>query len=76
MDQVIKEIQEDSKNDQVYGLVLDLGSLESVRHCVESFKKLNLPLNVLICNAGVMAPPYGKTKDGFETQVMVNSGNC
>jgi len=47
---------------------LDLASLASVRSSAEQFNKLNLPLHYLILNAGVMACPYGKTKDGFETQ--------
>ncbi|VUC37258.1 unnamed protein product [Clonostachys rosea] len=29
-------------------------------------------LDILTCNAGVMNPPEGKTKDGFETQVGTN----
>ncbi|KAH7306086.1 short-chain dehydrogenase/reductase-like protein [Rhexocercosporidium sp. MPI-PUGE-AT-0058] len=29
-------------------------------------------LNVLVCNAGIMAAPFSKTKDGFESQFGVN----
>lgn len=32
---------------------LDLGSLESTKNFIESFKQKNLPLHILICNAGI-----------------------
>lgn len=52
---------------------MHLDSLESVRKGAEDFKKRsNGQLSILINNAGVMACPYGKTKDGFETQVGTN----
>lgn len=53
-------------------LELDLGSLESVRRCAEMMLKAGKPIDVLICNAGVMAAPQGVTADGFETQFGVN----
>eukprot|EP00953_Heterococcus_sp_UTEX-ZZ885_P000358 723-Heterococcus_DN1.PRE.3 len=56
----------------VHELVCDLGSMESVRKCAEDFKALNLPLHVLINNAGVMVPPFTKTVEGFELQFGTN----
>ena len=50
-------------------LEMDLGSFASVRNAV---KNLGVTLDVLICNAGIMAVPYGKTEDGFEKQFGVN----
>jgi NAD(P)-dependent dehydrogenase (short-subunit alcohol dehydrogenase family) len=47
---------------------MDMESLASVRAAAESFLKQSQTLNILINNAGVMATPEGKTKDGFETQ--------
>ena len=32
---------------------LDLSSLESTKSFIESFKQKNLPLHILICNAGI-----------------------
>ena len=32
---------------------LDLASLESTKNFIESFKQKNLPLHMLICNAGI-----------------------
>ena len=53
-------------------LHLDMESLDSVRQCAADFLSHSKQLNVLICNAGVMATPEGRTKDGFETQFGVN----
>lgn len=44
---------------------LDLASLRSVRAFVSEFRKKNLPLHILINNAGIFSP-HGKTEDGFE----------
>ena len=51
---------------------LDLGSLGSVQKFVNEFKKKELPLHILVNNAGIMFPPYGTTEDGFERQFAVN----
>jgi len=32
---------------------LDLSSLESTKNFIDSFKQRNLPLHILICNAGI-----------------------
>jgi NAD(P)-dependent dehydrogenase (short-subunit alcohol dehydrogenase family) len=53
-------------------LELDLESLQSVRQCAAAFLSKSQQLNILICNAGVMATPEGRTKDGFETQFGIN----
>jgi NAD(P)-dependent dehydrogenase (short-subunit alcohol dehydrogenase family) len=49
---------------------LDLGDLDSVQDFAGSFPYGRLDL--LVNNAGVMAPPHGTTADGFETQFGVN----
>jgi NAD(P)-dependent dehydrogenase (short-subunit alcohol dehydrogenase family) len=53
-------------------ITLDLASLESVRACADALVKAGKPFDVVICNAGVMATPQGKTADGFETQFGTN----
>ena len=51
---------------------LDLASLASVRSFAEAFLTKYNRLDGLVNNAGVMAVPEGKTKDGFETQFGIN----
>ena len=53
-------------------VALDLASLASVRDCAEKLLADGRPLDLVICNAGVMATAYGKTADGFETQFGTN----
>ena len=53
-------------------LPLDLGSLASVRQAAEQLRSGYERLDLLINNAGVMVPPYGRTEDGFELQFGVN----
>jgi NAD(P)-dependent dehydrogenase (short-subunit alcohol dehydrogenase family) len=48
---------------------LDLTDLASVRGFAQAWEG---PIDVLINNAGVMAVPEGRTKDGFETQIGTN----
>lgn len=51
---------------------LDLADLHNVRLCAARLKESGLSLDIIIANAGVMATPYGLTKDGFETQFGTN----
>ena len=51
---------------------LDLSDLSSVKNFVDEFKSKYNKLDLLINNAGVMIPPYTKTKDGFELQFGTN----
>lgn len=51
---------------------LDLGSLASVKAFAMSLLKDEERLDLLVNNAGVMFPPYSKTKDGFELQIGTN----
>ncbi|MCG8536855.1 MAG: SDR family oxidoreductase, partial [Pseudomonadales bacterium] len=46
-------------------LPLDLGDLNSVRQCVQLFLEKQLPLHILVCNAG-LAGAKGMTASGFE----------
>ncbi len=51
---------------------LDLASLKSVRACADALVAAGASFDVVICNAGVMACPFGRTEDGFETQFGTN----
>jgi NAD(P)-dependent dehydrogenase (short-subunit alcohol dehydrogenase family) len=51
---------------------LDLSSLASVRSFAERYRSAHDTLDLLINNAGLMAPPRGETADGFELQLGTN----
>jgi NAD(P)-dependent dehydrogenase (short-subunit alcohol dehydrogenase family) len=51
---------------------LDLASLKSVRAAADKLIADGRLFDVIIANAGVMATPFGKTADGFETQFGTN----
>ena len=51
---------------------LDLASLKSVATFADEFGATHRRLDLLINNAGVMAPPFGHTADGFEQQFGTN----
>jgi NAD(P)-dependent dehydrogenase (short-subunit alcohol dehydrogenase family) len=57
---------------RVQTLRLDLASLASVRAAAEDLRSRFPRLDLLINNAGVMMPPYGRTEDGFELQFGTN----
>jgi retinol dehydrogenase-12 len=56
---------------QVEFLPIDLGDLDSVRECARQFLARDLPLHLLINNAGLAGTP-GFTKSGFELAFGVN----
>jgi len=52
--------------------VVDLADLSTVRSFAEGYLATHEAVDVLINNAGVMACPFGRTVDGFETQFGTN----
>ena len=53
-------------------VVLNLASLKSVRSAADKLVDDGRLFDVIIANAGVMATPFAKTEDGFETQFGTN----
>ena len=51
---------------------LDLARLKSVRAAADKLVADGRLFDLIIANAGVMATPFGKTEDGFETQFGTN----
>jgi len=51
---------------------LDLGSLASVEAAANQIAGRHDRIDILMCNAGVMAMPQGTTEDGFDTQMGIN----
>ncbi|PQE18989.1 short-chain dehydrogenase protein [Rutstroemia sp. NJR-2017a WRK4] len=72
IDKAKTALGEPAQQSNIHFLELDLGSLSSVRACAAEFLKKSNTLNILIANAGVMIPPYGRTVDGFEIQFGTN----
>ncbi len=52
--------------------VLDLSDLDSVAAFAERFVATHERLDLLVNNAGVMVPPFSRTKQGFEMQFGTN----
>jgi NAD(P)-dependent dehydrogenase (short-subunit alcohol dehydrogenase family) len=53
-------------------VTLDLASLASVHAAAVEIRGRWERLDLLVNNAGQMIPPYGRTADGFETQIGIN----
>ncbi len=68
----VEKIKVENPNADIQVMLVDLANLESVNKFAENFKKKFKKLDLLINNAGVMTPPYTKTKDGFELQFGTN----
>lgn len=67
-----EKIQQQVPNAESEVMEIDLSSLKSVRKFATAYQANYQTLDVLINNAGVMAPPYSKTEDGFELQLGAN----
>lgn len=68
----LKEVVENSANENVALMKLDLSDTKSIREFADNINKDEEKLHILLNNAGVMVCPYGKTADGFEMQIGVN----
>jgi NAD(P)-dependent dehydrogenase (short-subunit alcohol dehydrogenase family) len=69
----MSRIRSEAPGAQLELAVLDLASLASIREVAARELDRGLPLDVLINNAGVMAPPKRQeTQDGFELQFGTN----
>ncbi|XP_059223839.1 retinol dehydrogenase 13-like [Stomoxys calcitrans] len=66
------DIIKQSGNSNVFNRQLDLASLQSVRDFAAKFNQEVDRLDILINNAGIMAPPRMLSADGYELQFAVN----
>lgn len=71
-DSLIAQVNKDNSDDAIpmTFLALDMTSLASVRSGLANFTHDRL--DILLCNAGIMAVPPAVSKDGFEVQFAVN----
>lgn len=51
---------------------LDLGNLASVKACADQVDARYPQLDLIVCNGGIMAVPFGLTVDGLEQHMGVN----
>ncbi|KAL1828134.1 hypothetical protein ACET3Z_006546 [Daucus carota] len=65
-------IQSEFPGAEVLIMPLDLSSLSSVRNFVSEFESLNLPLNLLINNAGKFSHKHAVSEDGIEMTFATN----
>lgn len=70
-DAAIAAIKADTGNEEVEFLALDLGDLDAVRASADAFLARDLPLHLLLNNAG-LAGQRGRSKSGFELAFGVN----
>ena len=68
----VREIVQESPDAKAVLLPLDLSDLASVQRFAGEFTGRYDRLDMLINNAGIMMPPFGKTADGFELQFGTN----
>ncbi|MDP4576137.1 SDR family NAD(P)-dependent oxidoreductase [Qipengyuania sp. G39] len=71
LDHAAREIA-DATGAKVETLVCDLASLDSVRKAAKEANERFDKIDLLINNAGVMAPPLERTEEGFELQFGTN----
>lgn len=69
---VKEEILKEIPSAKIDVMKLDLSSLASVKKFASEYKSTDLPLNLLINNAGVMATPFMLSQDNVELQFATN----
>ena len=62
----------DSVDGKTTPVVMDLSDFDSVRACTANIRAMDMPLDILMCNAGIMALPELKLVGGLEIQFVVN----
>ncbi|MEM9254323.1 MAG: SDR family NAD(P)-dependent oxidoreductase [Pseudomonadota bacterium] len=70
---VRQQIVQQTGNNEIQLLDLDLASQASVRACAAAFLEQHSRLDILINNAGMMTPEQTITDDGFELQFAANA---
>ncbi|WOG90227.1 hypothetical protein DCAR_0209470 [Daucus carota subsp. sativus] len=71
-EKVKEDLLKKMKDAKIDVMALDLNSQASIRSFAEEFISKSLPLNILINNAGINAPPFTLSEDGYEQQFAVN----
>lgn len=69
---VKEEILQKHPGSKIDVMEIDLNSQAFIRKFAAEFIATGLPLNILVNNAGIMAPPFTLSKDNIEQQFAVN----
>ena len=72
VDETISDVGREYPAVSLRPLLIDLGSFESVEDAASEVNGYKENIDVLINNAAIMATPYFKTADGFESQFHTN----
>ncbi|KAE8162388.1 hypothetical protein BDV40DRAFT_288529 [Aspergillus tamarii] len=65
---ITKDVADSGSNTPFSFVQCELASLDSVKRTADDILAKESRLDVLMCNAGIMALPLGLTKDGYEVQ--------
>lgn len=68
----MEEIEHVTPGAELGFVELDLMSFDSIRAAADVLNKCISPIDCFINNAGIMAVPFAKTKDGYESQFGTN----
>jgi NAD(P)-dependent dehydrogenase (short-subunit alcohol dehydrogenase family) len=71
-EQVRRDLQSRQADASLEVVALDLERLESAAQCAAMVRAHHDGLHAIMCNAGIMAVPFGLTPDGFEQHMGVN----
>ncbi len=69
---IIEKFHSENPDAALTVMHLDLADLKSIKEFADQYMSDHKHLQILINNAGIMIPPYRKTRDGFESQFGTN----
>lgn len=72
LSQVVEEVKQKTKNEQIKGFVADFSNLDSVLEMAKKVKAELVSLEVLINNAGVFNSPQASNQAGLDMRMVVN----
>ncbi|MFD1859425.1 SDR family NAD(P)-dependent oxidoreductase [Aeromicrobium camelliae] len=71
-DEALARLHQEAPDAQIDVIRLDLADLEQTKEAAAELAGSVQRIDILINNAGIMIPPFSRTKDGFELQMGTN----